>query len=131
MYSETDLSALYVSYLMGVKTMGKVQKSMFEQACTKIGADTLEGWKKAAPSFKGKLKGNKELWRYAYDINTEENKTTLDIETVCACFEMLLPHYGYKIKWLPEWIKFLEDKRAAGKLKVLAKDIWDMLPAFY
>jgi hypothetical protein len=49
--SGSDIVALLVSMHMGAKKMGCYEKSEFIEGCKSVGADTIEGWKKALPKL--------------------------------------------------------------------------------
>ena len=47
--SGTDIVAILISMHMGAKKMGCYEKSEFIDGCTSVGADSMDGWKKALP----------------------------------------------------------------------------------
>ena len=109
---------------METENASQITFDQFKKGCQNLGVDTLDKWKKAVATGKKTWRSDqkvfKEVYEHAFVINREVGKNNLDTETACIIWEMFLKD---QCKFLPQWIKFLEDE---SQPNVIKKDQWGM-----
>lgn len=124
-----DPVVFMVAYKMGCERNGVVTEAEFlkgAEACG--GCDSIDKWAKAIPNLRNQVEKNKDCYTfiYNYSLDWENSVKTLVIEDAIAIWKAILPKFGYKAGYLDDWYKFLEKKKASGKLNVVSLDNWKM-----
>jgi DCN1-like protein 1/2 len=124
----TDMIMLVIAWQMKAATMCVFTRQEWMHGFTVLGCDSLEKLRGSFDALRGKLRDDaqfRDFYTFCFAFAKEPGfgVRTLPLEVAQQMWQLTL---GDRFKFLPRWSAFVAEK----SVKVITKDVWDMLLTF-